>query len=382
MMKKGKKTALLVSGIAVAAGLVLAAAGLALMGGDLTVLDTETLDHHTHPIYGSVNNIDIQTVDSNITLLPSPDGSCSVLCTESERRPHQVSLDNGTLTIRQTGSTVSYFGIWSEEPEVTVYLPEAHLQTLKLRSSSGDITVRKEFTFRSARLETASGTVRFSGNVSENLEVDTSSGDVLLTGCQVGGNARVKTVSGSQTLSRLSATALETGSSSGELLLENLTLRSVTGETTSAGITITGCEVEEDISLDTSSGDMTLLDSGCGGSLRLETTSGVSTLGSIRASRLSGQSSSGTIRLTDVVVEEEIGLNTVSGAVALEASDADTLVICTSSGDVTGTLRTVKNFMTSTSSGEVRISDSDSHASPCRITTTSGDIVLTISPAE
>ena len=87
---------------------------------------------------------------------------------------------------------------------------------------------------------------------------------------------------------------------------------------------------------------------------------------------------SGDISLKETVIDADIFIKSTSGEVSLESCDGSEITIKTISGDVEGSLRSVKNFITHTTSGDVYVPDSDSSASTCEITTTSGDIHITV----
>lgn len=79
-------------------------------------------------------------------------------------------------------------------------------------------------------------------------------------------------------------------------------------------------------------------------------------------------------------VSGKIVCNTTSGDVELERSDAASLTISTTSGEVEGSLLTSKNFAVSSSIGRVSAPTADPAGAPCTVTTTSGDIRLTVRP--
>lgn len=76
----------------------------------------------------------------------------------------------------------------------------------------------------------------------------------------------------------------------------------------------------------------------------------------------------------------DVEISTTSGDAELERSDAASLTISTTSGEVEGSLLTSKNFAVSSSIGRVSVPTSDPAGAPCTVTTTSGDIRLTVRP--
>ena len=81
-----------------------------------------------------------------------------------------------------------------------------------------------------------------------------------------------------------------------------------------------------------------------------------------------------------VTASGAVTIETTSGDVELERSDAASLTISTTSGEVEGSLLTSKNFAVSSSIGRVSAPTADPAGAPCTVTTTSGDIRLTVRP--
>lgn len=115
-----------------------------------------------------------------------------------------------------------------------------------------------------------------------------------------------------------------------------------------------------------------------GGSVEIKTTSGEIELENSVIDSLHMTTTSGDISLKETVTDADIFIKSTSGEVSLESCDGSEITIKTISGDVEGSLRSVKNFITHTTSGDVYVPDSDSSASTCEITTTSGDIHITV----
>ena len=87
--------------------------------------------------------------------------------------------------------------------------------------------------------------------------------------------------------------------------------------------------------------------------------------------------STGDITLGKVIVNGNINIESSTGDVKFVSSDASEIFIKTSTGSVTGTLLTNKNFDCHTSTGDVNIPKIQSGGN-CKITTSTGDIIITI----
>lgn len=114
------------------------------------------------------------------------------------------------------------------------------------------------------------------------------------------------------------------------------------------------------------------------GTVEVESTSGNVELEQISATSVKAGSTSGDVELNQVVASGELLVKTVSGEIELEAVDAENLSLQATSGDVEGTLLSDKQFVTDTTSGEIRVPKSDDSAGICEIKTVSGDIQIRV----
>lgn len=358
-MSRNKKTAILVALLLIVMGGILAMIGYTMTGNDLTQLNTEELTQETYTITEPFEHIHIRTGSSDVRILPSSDGSCTVVCDdESETQYHTVSVEDGILLIHQVTEPM-FFGVMLQyDPVVTVYLPESQYGNLVVDGAAGSILdVDTSFTFESARLTLSSGDIHFRASLTHDLRVRTSSGDIRLSGCHVGGNTQVDASSGSIALSDLNTKILAVNGSSGDILLEDIHAQAIQTSASSGSIALSGCEAQQDLSIQTTSGSVELTE--------------------VTAPSLTGNASSGYFQLQETFIGGQLFLETTSGSIFFDASDAQSLLINTSSGEVSGTLLSPKFFITHTSSGSVKTSDSDPAGGRCEITTSSGDIKIT-----
>ena len=122
------------------------------------------------------------------------------------------------------------------------------------------------------------------------------------------------------------------------------------------------------------SGEVSLSGAAGGGDMTVETASGDVKIRDADVRRLQVSTTSGEQVVKGVVAEDWAELSSVSGDIELTASDADSVEISTISGDVHTALKTVKEYVTSTTSGEVAVAQNVPGAGRCTISTVSGDI--------
>lgn len=318
-MKAAKKKALRFAIVCVAAGLLIGFVALAAL--DFNFFEMGTMDPvtNTYTVTDSFTNIKVWGAECDVRLIPSEDGTCTVLCNETDRITHTVAVKNGTLTIERTddrrwyehiGFTWSYWG----SMEVVVYLPERAYGDLDVRTLSGKADIPSDFSFDSAKVDGTSGDVHFMAAVEGELRLKTVSGDI-----QAGG---------------MNPETLTATSTSGDITLDSITVRAA---------------------------------------FICKTVSGDQRISSLACQNATVGSTSGNVFASDLIASEHIRMEAVSGSLNLARCDADTLWLKTVSGDVTGSLRTEKAFVTHTTSGTVRVPDSISGGT-CEVKTVSGGI--------
>lgn len=311
-----------IAAILILVGAVFCIGAMAAGGFDWNRLGTMSYVTRTHRIDQAFSGIVVESEEYSVRLLPSQDGECKVLCTDSEdgKLFHTVSVLEGTLTIRRQDdrSWHEHVGTSFAKMEIEVYLPQKDYESLTVRTASGRVEVSRELSFADARVETASGSVHFSAEAGKELTVKTASGRIQI--------------------SNASPEAMSVRSASGSITLEAIHGDSrLNSETASGRITLTNVECRE-VTVDTESGG---------------------------------------IRFTDVLASEKLSARSASGSVHLERCDAEALSIRTTSGSVKGSLLSEKVFLTDTSSGSVSVPRTVS-GGVCEITTASGSIKITI----
>ena len=322
-MKAAKKKAIRFAVVCLAAGLLISFVALAALDFNFFEMGTMEPVTNTYAVSEGFTKISVWGSECDVRLIPSEDAACTVLCNETDRITHVVTVRNGTLTIERTddrkwfehiGFMWSYWG----PIEVIVYLPEGAYDDLYIRTASGDVDVPGDFSFTQAEVDGVSGSIRFAADVKGALRLKAVSGSI-----QVGGVAP-----------------------------ETLTVESTSGK-----VAVDAAEVGEAFSCKTVSGDQ-----------RIDR---------VTCRNASVYSTSGVVVASDLVASEQIRMEAVSGSLKLERCDADTLWLKTVSGDVTGTLRTEKAFLASTVSGSVHVPDSGAGGT-CEVRTVSGSIRLDV----
>ena len=319
-MKTGTKIWLLIGVLLVVFGLGLFSAAMSANHWDFTLLSTSEYKTNSHRISETFHSISMETDTADIHFVPSEDGTCRVVCIESEKSPHTVAVTDGVLTVSVADERewYDYIGIMIEEPKVTVYLPAGEYTDLSIRESTGDVEIPHDFCFSRMEIVASTGDVDNSASVSGEIKIKTSTGDIRIENVSAGSAA----------------------------------LSVSTGRITAASVT-------------------------CTGGFNLHVSTGKTQLTDVRCGVLTSTGSTGDISLQNVVATERLSVERSTGDIRLERCDSAELLLKTSTGDVSGSLLSGKKFLTETETGTVQVPETVK-GGKCEVTTDTGDICFRI----
>ena len=147
-----KKSIIIVAAILVAAGVALFAVALVSAKFDWSALGTTQYETNNYAAEGDFQKIEINTKATDVTLEPSGNGNCYVVCRERTNVKHTVAVEEGTLKITAVDERtwIDRIEFYTERLTMTVYLPQNAYETLAVSGSTGDVIVPAAFSFGSA----------------------------------------------------------------------------------------------------------------------------------------------------------------------------------------------------------------------------------------
>lgn len=242
--------------LCVVGGLVFAMA-MTMNAWDFTRLSTTEYETNTHEVAEDFQNIRIETDTADIVFLPATDGKGKVVCYESEKMKHSVTVENGCLTIRVQNEKkwYDYIGINFVSEKVTVYLPKSAYSALSVTGATSDVDVAKDFSFESADIEVSTGDVRYRAATAGNLSVTVSTGDIFLDGVSAS-DVTLRSSTGRTHLKNTAAVRLSARSSTGDVFLESVILTGKLSVGVSTGDVIFDGSDAGEIAVSTSTGDV------------------------------------------------------------------------------------------------------------------------------
>lgn len=338
MMRTATKIWLCIATLLVLLGSVAFTVLMAANGWDFMALGSSNFKTTVYEIDEDFDSLSFDLDTTDVSILPSEDEKCTVVCREKETEVHAVSVREGVLRIALSDTSKWYEDLFNfESTLIMVYLPKEEYETLTLRGDTGDYTLGAGLRFASVDHEASTGDLTVKANISGLLKARLSTGDMKIEDLSVGA-LELTTSTGDITLSSVKVARSATLSvSSGDILLQDLTLESLSTVGDTGDIDLTNVTVIGPLAIKRDTGDVKLAACRAG----------------------------------------SIGIKTSTGDVRFDGSDAEVISVSTSTGDVTGTLLSEKIFYARTSSGTVRVPTS-TEGGLCEVETSTGDIILSV----
>ncbi|MBO4914456.1 MAG: DUF4097 family beta strand repeat protein [Oscillospiraceae bacterium] len=165
----------------------------------------------------------------------------------------------------------------------------------------------------------------------------------------------------------------------GDVEAEDIRARGLELATKSGDIDARHLTVEGLLKAETTSGDVEA-ENLTAGELVLISTSGDVDVDETETGSMRISTRSGDLKLENTLVHGELKAETTNGDVSIRRSDGRDVFLSTTNGDIEGTLLSPKEFFAHSTSGDVRLPQSEPGAGRCEARTTSGDVSLRIAP--
>ena len=293
-------------------------------------------------ITGEFTNIDVDVFWLDVQLIPSPDGTCSYKAYTYEAMPCTVTVENGTLQIRQQDSRKwhQHVGINWNDTILQLYLPKGAYEQLTFNGSTSNLSVTSGFQFQNVTVVNSTGDIRLVGVAAKTISATTSTGNVDIS----------------------------------QVKCDNLSISTTTGY----------CQLEtlivaEKLLATSSTGGKFLNKVDCG-RLSITSTTGDTRLNNVKVSAdAQMESTTGDWKLYNVTVSGDAKMESDTGEWEFNRFDAANITIDTDTGDVEGTLLSDKIFFVDTDTGDVEVPRTTT-GGKCEITTDTGDIEIEIVP--
>ena len=296
------------------------------------------LETRTQTVDEDFSNIEVVTETADVTFVSSVDGKCMVVSNEKKRVTHTATVSDGVLKIQVSDARGWFEKLFGSKMSITVYLPENEYGSLSVECDTGDVKICNALKLGDAYISTDTGDVELEGIVSQNITVNVDTGDVSLDGVKAVGKIDVKTDTGDVELESSSASRLSVATDTGKTEIES-------------------CKADE---------------------IAVSSDTGKISLDGVDCTLLGIDAKTANISLERVIAEGKFDITSSTGNVTFDSCDAASVFVKTSTGDVTGNFLTDKVIFADTSTGKIDIPKLTS-GGKCEITTSTGDIKITVS---
>lgn len=230
---------------------------MSIVNWDFSVLGTPN-ETNVHTPSADFNSISISTSTADITLLPSEDEICSVVCVDQENLTHSVTVVDGVLKIEKIDSRTWYdhITLFSRPTSITVYLPRSEYTSLYVNSSTSDVKLSSGFTFNSIDVTLSTGDFNVEGVTTGALSISVSTGDVSAKSTTCGGEVFVKVSTGNVNLTDTTCKNLTTSGTTGDITLTSvIASESFSIERSTGDVKLDGCDAST-LTVKTNTGDV------------------------------------------------------------------------------------------------------------------------------
>ena len=222
-MRKSAKVAMLIASILCVVGVITCVVGLFGMGLDFSKLNTQPTVTNTHEVTGDFTHISIQTNTADVVFAISEDDNCHVVCNETEKLTHSVTMEDDTLVIKTEDHRKWYdhIGIFIGGSSVTVYLPKSQYGNIAIETDTGDVEMPRDFKFGETCVKTDTGDVFWDAIVFGSFRIGTDTGDITLESMAVTETLMIETDTGDICLDEIQVVDICVETQSGDVDLRN-----------------------------------------------------------------------------------------------------------------------------------------------------------------
>ena len=318
-----KKSTIIIASLLCVIGLLICIVGIMAIGFDFSKLNTEKYNERIYDVNEDFENIVIDASIADVNFILCDNKNATVKNYERTDRLYYIYVKDETLYIKENKDVkwyenirFSFFANGNNET-IDVYLPDTEYKNISIDIDTGDVRIPAEFTF-------------------DGIEVESDTGDIRVF-------AKAKNIS-------LSA-------DTGDITAEKFDADNMEIETDTGRINIYNVNMKDNLSVETDTGDVHIAD--------------------VKVGSLNAESNTGDILFEHTEALGRLSVISDTGDVNFSLSDAGSIYVRTSTGDVRGTLLSQKAFTTYTTTGKVRVPNSNSGGS-CEIKTSTGDINIKI----
>lgn len=182
MMEK-RKNNIFVAFALISTGILIALIALIMVGFDFERLNDEHTEKKNYTTSENIDSIIVSSDVSKVNIKKTAGDTCRVEYVESNKTRINVTLENGTLEIKEKDKRkwydfVRFSFLTSYNYKINIYLPEDQYESLKVRTDTGSIRVDSISVKEKIKLEADTGSVDVENLTCEELICDVDTGHI------------------------------------------------------------------------------------------------------------------------------------------------------------------------------------------------------------
>lgn len=202
---------------------------------------SETVEQREKQFDEAIERVQIEEVSAEVELYPAEDGVCRVVYSETEREKLELSVKDGTLSLkRKSGSNWGFFSFGSLGQEfgpTKLYLPEAVYEKIDIEAVSGDVSLERGISAARLNVKTVSGEIAVPEMEAEQISTYSVSGDQRVNHATAG-ELSCESTSGNITLDACDAQKIKLETVSGDVNAKLLSEKEITTSTVSGDVSV------------------------------------------------------------------------------------------------------------------------------------------------
>ena len=244
-------------------GIIVGFAGFALMGFRFK---GQKIDIREYTDESNIEKIVVNTDISDVSVGITDAEKIIITYGESKSIKINISVENGTLTIKEKGSAnwfdmLSFIHFGNNEFKVKILIPEKALGEISISSDTGDISLEDINVKGNIKLDTDTGDISLEDiNVKGNIKLDTDTGDISIKTKEADSvsydDINIKTDTGNVTLTDVKTANLNVKVDTGDIKLNNTLVDDILKINTSTGDVKVEKSDAGEIEIKTSTGDI------------------------------------------------------------------------------------------------------------------------------
>lgn len=260
-MKRRTIVALIVAVALIITGGILLILGLSFAGSSE---QPSTLTKQEALVSESFHSVVIDTADCDVSfMIYNGEADAQVVVMEQENTGHSVGVEDGILKVKMNDNRTWKDHISIGQPErmeMTVYLPNAQYESLRITTDTGDIKLPGALSANEVLLRSDTGDVWLEGGPVDELDCMLSTGDITVRGGE-GKKMTLRTGTGKLDVRDTTAEELHLGISTGKTEVENVIASIFTVNGGTGDVEAENVQAEEYLQVFTDTGDIDVANS-------------------------------------------------------------------------------------------------------------------------